>query len=221
MSCKLWGSTPTCSHQFHRPITPCTGNHLLWIAFNNCNQSVLSSTSLITSCHLPMLSTTYLWSPLFWTIRKQAQEKTESRQQNKELDIASRHPFGWKQDLFTWWDSLETERLCWGGVREASEVSCHCNTCVTSSPSCWRTGDCVTLLLSVLQPCPLAVVWVGLGRSGNGSDAKTRPRSHTSIKALIFPLMKQSCFVNHLCGLTLAYELHKEMSRIVNCICTA
>ncbi|CAN0343899.1 unnamed protein product, partial [Bubo scandiacus] len=66
-----------------------------------------------------------------------------------------------------------------------------------------------------------SVVWVGLGRFGNDSDMKARPRSHTSINALLTPLLKQNCFVNHLHGLTLVYKLHKEAFGIINCICTA
>lgn len=82
-------------------------------------------------------------------------------------------------------------------------------------------SDRDTRLTYLLQPCPVSLVWVGQGRFGNGSDTKARPRMCSSINALLTLLLKQSCFVNHLHGLALGYELHKEAFGIINCICTA
>lgn len=73
----------------------------------------------------------------------------------------------------------------------------------------------------LLQPCPLSVVWAGPGRSRNGPNMQAGPKSHPPISALLSPLLKQSHFVNHLCGLAWVYKLHKEAFGITNCICTA
>lgn len=111
---------------------------------------------------------------------------------------------------------LGDRKACWWGKQEGRKVSS-----VTSSLSSagGQEALCHSYLMGMVLV--LSMVWIGLGRSVNGSDMKARLRSHPSIHTLLSPLLKQSCFIDYLHGLAPVYKIQKEAFGLINGICTA